>query len=81
MYAFYPSVCEQLCTSLAVSMDERIKVCFILERHYIEKPDLFIQMFKDKMNEFLSKKGEIEQMEPNSEVASDRTKASNDNSI
>ena len=56
MYAFYPSVCEQLCTSLAVNMDETIKVCFVLDHNYIEKPDLFIEMFKKRINEFMSTK-------------------------
>ena len=53
MYVFYPPVCEQLCSTGAVSMDETIKLAFQLEHNYIKKPDLFISIFRDKINEFI----------------------------
>lgn len=64
-YAFYPSLCEQLCNSMTVSMDETIKICFRLDYNYIKKPDLFIKMFNDRMTEFISQKvPEIDEKSP-----------------
>ena len=58
MYAFYPPICEQLCNSLAVMMDDNLRLSIQLDSNYVKKPDLFIAIFEKRMREFLEERSE-----------------------
>lgn len=53
MHALFPAVGEQLCSMLAVSMDDRIKVSLQLDHNYIKDPTLFADLLRIRMNRFI----------------------------
>ena len=54
MYTGFMPVGEQLCSFMANSMDERVKVAIQLDNNYVKQPELFVEIFREKINEFIS---------------------------
>jgi hypothetical protein len=54
MYAFFPPFLEQLNSIMAVLMDDNLRLLMQLDKNYIEKPEVFLAIFKKRMNEFMN---------------------------
>lgn len=54
MYAFYPPVGEQLNMMMVISMDGVLKINIGFDKAYVEKPELFAKLLKERMDAFIA---------------------------